>query len=71
MAVLRTHRAFKPAFEPQSDRVVDTLINPRRRVSIPPFTARHAAQPSAATEHQAGQSLDGLILLARLMRGQT
>jgi hypothetical protein len=59
-----------PTTQPRFGRAVDTVINPHRRNSARPLIQPGDTVSGASGASDPGQSLDGLIFLARLLRGQ-
>lgn len=70
MTTLPRRTPFTPLSSTRFDRVVDTVINPHRRVSGAANGIRRGESPALPAPTPGAQSLDGLIYLARLIRGQ-
>jgi hypothetical protein len=71
MTTLHPQQAFAFPGQIRLGRAVDTVINPHRRVSGAANGSRRGEPVPTPALLSDGQSLDGLIYLARLLRGQS
>jgi hypothetical protein len=70
MTTLHTQKAFDFPRQIRFGRAVDTVINPHRRVAGAANGSRRGEPAPTPALNSDGQSLNGLIYLARLLRGQ-